>query len=186
MRRQSRRRTRFWWTSALQRRRYTATSITRSTRRWRRRALRHEGHKRLTLAPGSVEVLRLQPALEPGSNPRPLAVDDRVPGGVAIASLDDHVAAEDALEREAKPHGGSARSLVESVALPLQPAIAEPVERLPSEQVDRLGGGDRSLQRPSEPDVSDLDDPEFRHDPHERCDSTWASVSKADHGEEQR
>ena len=42
---------------------------------------------------------------------------------------------------------GAPRALVGGVALPLQPAVAEPVEGLAREQVDRLGGRGRALQR---------------------------------------
>ena len=65
--------------------------------------------------------------------------------------------AEDALEGEAEALGGAARAGVGGVALPLQAAVAEAVEGLAREQVDRLGGRGRALQRGAEPDVADLD-----------------------------
>src|SRR5690606_22628661 len=44
----------------------------------------------LLLAAGTVEVGRVEPALEAGLQLRPFLVDDRVPGGVARAASIDH------------------------------------------------------------------------------------------------
>ena len=104
------------------------------------------------------KVLWRQPGFVAGPDCRPVVVGYGVPGGVAVAALDDHVVAEDALEAEAEAVGGAAGGGVERVALPLEAAVAELVEGVVREQVDGLGGGRRALQSCSEPDVADLDD----------------------------
>ncbi len=119
------------------------------------------------LAAVGVEVLRRQPALERAARGRPLAVEQREPRGVAVAALDDHVLAERALVGEAEALGGPARARVGGVALPLQAAVAEVVEGVAREQVDRLGRGRRALQRGAEPHVADLDDRVARGDAQE-------------------
>lgn len=50
----------------------------------------------LELCAMRVEVLRREPRFISRLQYWPLAVDDREPGGVTIAPLDDHVLAEDA------------------------------------------------------------------------------------------
>ena len=72
-----------------------------------------------------VEVLGREPGHEARPDRRPVAVGDRVPGGVAVAPLDDHVVAEDALEGEAEAFGGTPRGGVQRIALPFQPTVRE-------------------------------------------------------------
>src|SRR5260370_1451619 len=48
----------------------------------------------LALAAVIIEIARIEPAFERGFGPRPFAVGDRKPGGVAIAALDDFGLAE--------------------------------------------------------------------------------------------
>ena len=72
-----------------------------------------------------------QPPLEVRADRRPLVVEHRVPRRVAVPSLDDHVLAEDALEREPEPFGRGARPGVQRVALPLHAPVPQLVERLP-------------------------------------------------------
>src|SRR5688500_10335712 len=50
------------------------------------------------LPPRLVKILRGQPGVVVGAEARPFAVEDREPGGVAVASLADHVLVEDTLE----------------------------------------------------------------------------------------
>ena len=54
-----------------------------------------------------IEIVRRKPALERGLARRPFAVEDRVPGGVAVAALHDLMLAEQALVLEAVAHGGA-------------------------------------------------------------------------------
>src|SRR5439155_374391 len=72
---------------------------------------------------------------------------------------------ENPLEGEAEPFGGAAGRLVEGIAFPLVPAIAELVEDTRHHQVHGLGRGRVILKRRAEGDMADLDDPERRIDP---------------------
>src|SRR5437764_6631096 len=101
--------------------------------RGRLSACRDEFSERPLLDALAVEVLGRQPRLEPGADRRPLVVGDRVPGGVAVATLDHHVVAEDALEAEPEALGGASRGRVQRIALPFEPAVAELVERMAGE-----------------------------------------------------
>src|SRR5262245_34716371 len=85
----------------------------------------HQRQKARLLAAGGVEIFRREPALESGLAGRPLAVEHREPGGVAVASLDDEVLAEHAFEREAEALGGAPRGGIERVAFPLVTAVAQ-------------------------------------------------------------
>src|SRR5213076_887899 len=116
------------------------------------------------LAAIDIEVLRREPRVEAAPDRRPLVVGDRVPRRVAVASLDHLVLAEDALEREPEALGRPPRGGVERVALPLEAAVAEVIERVAREQVDRLAGRGRALEREAEPDMADLDDTELGRD----------------------
>src|SRR5437867_5746466 len=107
------------------------------------------------------------PGLEGRARRRPLAIEHREPGAVAIAPLDDHVLAEDALEAEAELERRAARSLVERVALPLHAAVAELVECLREEHPGDLGADAAALQRRRVPDVADLDPTHVGGDVHE-------------------
>src|SRR5947209_17272654 len=75
-----------------------------------------------------AQVVGREPGLEAGGHRGPRFVGDRIPGGIAVAALDHHVLAEDALEAEAEALGGAPRRRVEGVAFPLQAAVAELVE----------------------------------------------------------
>src|ERR1700686_583779 len=111
-----------------------------------------------------IHVLGCEPRLEAGPDRGPLLVGDRVPGGVAVATLDPHVLAKYTLEGEPEGLRGTPRGGVERVALPLNAAITKIVECMTHQQVDRLGGNRRPLQGHPEPDVTDLDDAELRRD----------------------
>src|SRR6267378_1496813 len=71
-----------------------------------------------TLPPVGIEIVRREPALERGLAGGPFGIARREPGGVVVAPLDDHVVAEDALEREAEAQCRAARGGVERVAFP--------------------------------------------------------------------
>src|SRR4051812_22204088 len=66
-----------------------------------------EGAEAEALAPGLVEVRRLEPALESAPARRPFAIEHGIPGGVAVLAFDHHVLAEHALEGEAEAAGGA-------------------------------------------------------------------------------
>src|SRR5258708_6731427 len=85
-----------------------------------------------------VEVSRRQPGFKSGADGGPFAVDDREPGGIAVAALHHHVPSEDAFINEPKPLSGAARRLVQRVAFPLEAAISQVVERMSRQQEDRL------------------------------------------------
>ena len=116
----------------------------------------------------AVEVLRREPGLERAPQRRPLVVDDREPGGVTVPPLRHLVLAEHALEAEAETLRRAPRRGVERVALPLEPPVSEVVERMPGQEIDRLGRSDRTAQRRAEVDVADLDHPVRRCDPQVR------------------
>src|SRR5436853_7893914 len=86
-----------------------------------------------------VEIFRHKPALEGRLARRPFGIEHRVPGRVAVAALDDHVLAEEALEGEAETQRSAPPGGVERVALPLVAAVAERLERVAGEQILRLG-----------------------------------------------
>src|SRR5690606_15908116 len=94
--------------------------------------------------------------------------------------------AEDALESEAIPLGGAARSGVERVALPLVAAIAERLENVASEQELGLGRERRPLQRRAVENVADLDDPHRRADLHQRENAERAPAFAVDDGVRER
>jgi hypothetical protein len=67
------------------------------------------------------------------------------------------VLAEDALEGEPEALGGRPRAVVGGVALPLEATVAEVVEGMTGQEVDRLGRRRGALEGGAEPDVADLD-----------------------------
>src|SRR4051794_5337231 len=142
--------------------------------------------QRYALEALAVEVLGRQPGLEGRADRGPLTVEDGVPGRVPVAALDHEVLAEDALEAEPEALGRTARAGVGRVALPLQPPVAEVVERVAREQVDRLGRPGRALQRRAEPDVADLDDAVGGLDAQVAGHAERAAAHPVDDGEEQR
>ena len=136
--------------------------------------------------PVVIEIVRREPALVRRLARRPLAVEHRKPGGVAVAALDDHVLAENPLEREAEALRGAARGRVEGVALPLVAAIAELLEDIAREQILRLGRAGRALHRRRVHDVADLDDAIGGVDAHQRLVADRSPRGVVDHREEQR
>src|SRR6266849_9176378 len=69
----------------------------------------------LPLAALAVEISRVEPALERRFKGRPLAVDDRVPGRVAVAALVDHRLTKNPLEPESESLRRSAGGRIERV-----------------------------------------------------------------------
>src|SRR5215207_3506440 len=116
-----------------------------------------EGAETEALSPGLVEVRRLEPALEGAPARRPFAVEHGIPGGVAVVALDHHVLAKHALEGEAEAAGGALRGLVRIIALPLEAAVAELVEDVAGEEVDRLGRAPPLPEPRAEQEVARLD-----------------------------
>ena len=136
--------------------------------------------------PSAVEIGGIEPFLIGPFQRRPFLVDDRIPRRVAVFALHHHVLAENALEREAEPHGGALRRLVAVVAFPLVAAVAELVEGVLHEQELRLGR--RRLARHQRPpiDIADLDDAIGRVDAHQRLPAGDLAAGLVDDGEEQR
>src|SRR5215475_1890500 len=83
-----------------------------------------------SLAPRGIEILRRQPALEGAFARRPVAIEHGVPGGVAAASLHDHVLAKNASEGEAEAQRGPPRGGIEGVAFPFVAPVAQRFERM--------------------------------------------------------
>src|SRR3972149_3981877 len=119
----------------------------------------------------AVEILEAQPALEGSTAARPFTVEHRIPRGVAVAALSDHVLARNALEGEAEALGRAARGGVERIALPFIAAIAERLEYVASEKKLSFGRQRRPLQGRRIDDVSDLAHPHGRTDFHQRRDT---------------
>src|SRR5262245_11279765 len=70
-----------------------------------------------------VEILRCEPTLERRLARRPFAVEHRIVGAIAAATLGDHVLAKHALEHETVARGRPARRRVEGVAFPFVAAV---------------------------------------------------------------
>src|SRR5262249_35038458 len=138
------------------------------------------------LATPGVEVRRREPRLEAGPDLRPVPVCHRIPGRIATVPLDDLVLAKDALEGETEPLGGPSGAGVQRSALPLEPAVAEVIERVAGKQEDGLGRAGRALQGRAKPDVPDLDDPEFRGDPQVGDYAQRTLVASGEDREEER
>src|SRR6185312_985917 len=116
------------------------------------------------LASVGVKIAGSKPGLDSRANRGPFAIHDRVPCGVAVAALDDHMPVEDALEAEAEAAGGATRGLVEGVALPLQPPVRKLLHGVAHEQKQGLCRGARALQNRRQPDMPDLDAAVLRDD----------------------
>src|SRR5947209_7184319 len=105
----------------------------------------------------AIEILPREPALEAALARGPLAVEHDVPGGVAAASLDDHVLAKNALEGEAEAQRRAPRRGIERVAFPLVAPVAKHLEHVTREQILGFGGERRALQGGTQDDVADLE-----------------------------
>lgn len=80
------------------------------------------------LAAFGVEILRREPAGVGIAYGGPFLLREREPGRVAAASLNDHVVQEYPFVAEAQAQGCRARCRVQSVAFPLQAAVAQGVK----------------------------------------------------------
>ena len=60
---------------------------------------------------------------------RPLVIENRIPCGVPIAALDDHMVIEDALEAKTKAPRGISGFVVKRIAAPLHAPVAKLFER---------------------------------------------------------
>src|SRR5215475_8838182 len=79
---------------------------------------RAEAREAGPLAAIAIEIRRVEPALERHLQSGPLAVDHRIPGGVAAAPLVDHRLTEQAFIAKAEPLRRGPRRCVEAVAFP--------------------------------------------------------------------
>src|SRR6476659_4152287 len=104
-----------------------------------------------------IEIDRVEPFLVGAFQRGPFGVDNRIPGCVAILSLDYHVLAKHALGFEAKPLGCALRRLVAVVTFPFPAAVAEVLEGVPHEQIVRLGAGRVSSNGRSPVNMATLD-----------------------------
>src|SRR3954453_14124027 len=142
--------------------------------------------ERRPLPPGGVEVRRVEPALERLFARRPFAVEHRKPSRVAVLAFDDHVLAEHAFRGESEAQRRALRGLVAVVALPLEATVAEVVEDVARQEIDRLGRPARAGGARAELDVPVLDRAVRRVDPHKREPALGAARGGVDRGEEQR
>jgi hypothetical protein len=113
-------------------------------------------------------------------------IQHRIPRRIAIAALHDHMLAEDALEREAKPLGRSLRWRIVRVALPFVAPIAELVEDVARKEILRLRRARRALQAERIENIADFDDPMGRLDAQEGLIAERLAAFLVDDREEQR
>src|SRR6516162_683667 len=125
-----------------------------------------EVRQALPLLARRIEICRVEPALECRLERWPFAVEDREPGGVAVATLVHRRLAEHAFVAEAQALRCGARGRVERIAFPLVAPIAQLVEDPAHQEVHRLGRRRGALQWRGVVDTADLDDPSRRVDPH--------------------
>lgn len=127
--------------------------------------------KRHSLSSRRVEIRGVEPTLVAGPHTRPIAIDDRKPGGIATSPFVDDRLAKDALEREPEAERRAPRSRVQAVALPLETPVVELVERPSCEQKDRLRRGECPLESWRIVHVPKLDHAVRGRDPFERGDA---------------
>src|SRR3954447_12011729 len=115
-----------------------------------------QARQAVPLLPVGVEIRRVEPALECRALRRPFAVDDREPGGVAVAAAGHRRLPEQSLIPEAETQGGGARGRVQRIAFPFVATIPELIENAPHHQIHRLGSGRPALQARAIGDAADL------------------------------
>ena len=93
---------------------------------------------------------------------------------------------EDALENKPEALGGPTGRRVGGIAFPLQPPVAQDIERMPGHDEDRFGRLPGPLQLRRKPDVADLDHAVLGNDAHERCNSARGLSLAIDDRESQR
>ena len=84
----------------------------------------------------------------------PLAIEDREPGRVSVAALDDQVLAKDALVLEPKAFGGFPRAFVIRIALPFHAAAVHGSKGFAQHKVDGLCVRSPALPVGRVPDVA--------------------------------
>lgn len=131
-----------------------------------------------------VEVGRVEPAREGDLKSRPFLIDGGVPSRVTVSSFEDGGLAEDSFKRQAESLRCAARRLVQCVALPLVPAVAE-AERAVHHQKHGLGSGGVLLEQRREIQMPDLNRTVSRIDPQIAGHSHRRAVRLVDDGEEQ-
>ena len=121
----------------------------------------------LLLSAVSGEIGGIEPGFVSLAQGGPFLVEDRIPGGVAVLALDDHVLAENAFELKAEPRRRALGRFVAVVAFPFIAAIAQIVEDMAREQKLRLGRP-APARHPWPPiDMADLDHPVRGIDAHQ-------------------
>src|ERR1700678_3501363 len=115
-----------------------------------------------------VKILRLKPALEASLPHRPFAVDDRIPGVVAVAPLRDHVLPKDSLIDKSVAQSRAARGRVQCIAFPLVAAVAEVFENVARQKVLSFGAERGALERGRIENMADLDHSHVRYDAQQR------------------
>src|SRR2546421_11500828 len=127
-------------------------------RQWRAASMRSVSSKLAVLRCGGRSQRSFQPLLERRSHLGPLVVDHRVVGGVPRrAMLENHVLAQDSLERGAQRLQSPSRALVTRVGLELDPSTANPLKRVCQQKQLGLDVGAGSPNAASEPGPPDLD-----------------------------
>src|SRR5689334_457669 len=133
----------------------------------------------------AVEIGRGEPTPIGAAEPRPIAIDDGEPDGIAALAFDHHVLAEIAFALEAEAQGGALRAAIARIAFPFDTAIAPALEALAEHEEDRLGCAAALLQGRGEENVSELDHAMASIDAHEAHHAERAAPL-IDDGEEQR
>lgn len=114
------------------------------------------------LPPVTIKIPVVQPRLESPLDARPLPIRHAKPRRVSLAALDNHVLPKHALKREPQPLGGPQTRLIQPVGLPLDAQVAQVLKRMPDEQVKRLRGPARPLQRRAQHHAANLEAPVSR------------------------
>src|SRR5688572_3397227 len=95
---------------------------------WRPQRGGRQGAKALLLLAVRIEIAGVEPGFVGRFQRLPLVVDDREPGGVAVAALVDGSLAEHAFEAETEARRRLARRFVQRIAFPFVAAVAELLE----------------------------------------------------------
>src|ERR1041384_1256268 len=92
---------------------------------------RSKARQAVALPAGAVEIRRIEPAFEGRAQYRPFPVDNREPGGVAVAPAGHCRLAEQPLIAEAEAQRRRPAWRVQGIAFPLLAAVAELVGYVP-------------------------------------------------------
>ena len=104
----------------------------------------------------------------PGTLCRPFVIEQRIPGGVTVATFVNDGLAEGAFVGEAEAFGGAAAGRVQAVAFPFVAAVVQFVKDVVHQQVLGFGGKARAFEGVAIADPAHFDDAVGRVDAHQR------------------